>query len=169
MKRFLSDVFGSRRADDYGRAEWSVHWPLVAGTVFPMPRDLNLKDRPYFRFQESNAGLGLYIGDVATARVTNERGNPRFFALSRKRIGPDGKFSGVTVISVSPDYFTEYYSRLPRPGIAALYRADGAILARYPEPPPQFQRLPAAGPLTRVMRAGTDTGDATPTNASDGR
>jgi len=31
------------------------------------------------------------------------------------------------VISVSPDYFVDYYSRLPRPGIAALYRADGAI------------------------------------------
>jgi two-component system NtrC family sensor kinase len=269
MKRFLSDVFGSRRAADYGRAEWSVHWllaasivlpialfatgavisyrahqeeardrlernlgavyehslkvfetidlssryvdelflnvsdeqirafevdynaqlrtitdqlpqladiwvidadgqPLVSGTVFPMPRDLNLKDRPYFRFHASNEGQGLYIGDVVTARATNERGNPRFFALSRKRIGPDGKFSGVTVISVSPDYFADYYSRLARPEIAALYRADGAILARYPAPPPQFQRLPADGPFMNLMRAGSETGFVTVTTVYDG-
>ncbi|HZE45484.1 MAG TPA: ATP-binding protein, partial [Xanthobacteraceae bacterium] len=107
-------------------------------------------------------------GDVATARATNERGNPRFFALSRKRIGPNGKFSGVTVISVSPDYFADYYSRLPRPGIAALYRADGAILARYPAPPPQFQRLPADGPFMNLMRAGSETGFVTVTTVYDG-
>jgi two-component system NtrC family sensor kinase len=269
MKRFLSDVFGSRHADGYGRAEWSVHWllaasivlpvalfttgavisyrahqeeardrlernlgtvyehalkvfetidlssryvdelflnvsdeqirafevdynaqlraitdqlpqladiwvidaegqPLVSGTVFPMRRDLNLKDRPYFRFHASNQGQGLYIGDVVTSRATNERGNPRFFALSRKRIGPNGKFAGVTVISVSPDYFADYYSRLPRPGIAALYRADGAILARHPEPPPQFQRLPADGPFMNLMRAGSETGFVTLTAVYDG-
>src|SRR5258708_37454633 len=100
-----------------------------------MRRDLILKDRPYFRFHASGEGQDLYIGDVTTARATNERGNPRFFALSRKRVGPNGTFSGVTVISVSPDYFADYYSRLPRPAIAALYRAHGAILARYAGPP----------------------------------
>ena len=76
-------------------------------------------------------------------------------ALSRKRLGSTGLFAGVTTISISPDYFVNYYSQLPRPGIFALYRADGAILARYPEPPPQFTRLPADGLFMNAMRAGS--------------
>ncbi len=53
---------------------------------------------------------GFYIDEVVTARATNERGKPRFFALSRKRIGSDGEFAGVTAISISPDYFLDYYA-----------------------------------------------------------
>ena len=72
--------------------------PVVAGTVFPIPRALDLSDRDYFRVQKNNEVQGLYIGNVVTARATNQRGQPRFFALSRRRVGIDGGFGGVTVI-----------------------------------------------------------------------
>ena len=78
---------------------------------------------------------GLYVGDVVTSRATNQRGQPRFFALSRKRTAPDGSFAGVIVMSISPDYFRDYYATLTQPIVAALIRADGAVLARYPEVP----------------------------------
>ena len=87
--------------------------PVVSGTVFPIPRQLDLSDRDYFRVHKNNEVTGLYVGDVVTARATNERGQPRFFALSRKRVGPGGQFAGVTVISISPDYFRDYYATLP--------------------------------------------------------
>ena len=45
--------------------------PVVAGTVFPMPRDLDLSDRDYFRVHKNNEVEGLYVGDVVTARATN--------------------------------------------------------------------------------------------------
>ena len=130
--------------------------PLVSGTVYPIPKQLDLSDRAYFRVHKNNEVAGLYIDDVVTARTSNERGTPRFFALSRKRLNSTGRFAGVTTISISPDYFSNYYSQLPRPGIFALFRADGAILARYPEPPPQFARLPADGPFMNAMRAGSE-------------
>src|SRR3954447_21173576 len=132
--------------------------PLVSGTVYPIPKQLNLSDRAYFRVHKNNEVAGLYIDDVVTARTSNDRGTPRFFALSRKRLSSTGRFAGVTTISISPDYFVNYYSQLPRPGIFALFRADGAILARYPEPPPQFARLPADGPFMNAMRAGSEAG-----------
>jgi len=131
----LADILGDRRDGQ----------PLVSGTVFPMRRDLDLKDRPYFHVHEGNQGQGLYVGDVTTGTRHQRARQPAFLRAQRKRIGPNGKILCVTVISVSPDYFVDYYSRLPRPGIAALYRADGAIWRRYPEPPPQFQRLPQMG------------------------
>ena len=71
--------------------------PVVSGTVFPIPRQLDLSDRDYFGVHKNNEVQGLYIGDVVTARATNERGRPRFFALSRKRVGIDGRFGGSAV------------------------------------------------------------------------
>src|SRR2546423_5091931 len=132
--------------------------PLVSGTVYPIPSQLDLSDRAYFRVHKNNEVQGTYVDDVVTARATNERGNPRFFALSRKRLDSTGQFAGATTISISPDYFINYYAQLPRPGIFALFRADGAILARYPEPPPQFARLPADGPFMNAMRSGSEAG-----------
>src|SRR5436190_5398265 len=142
--------------------------PLVSGTVYPIPSQLDLSDRAYFRVHKNNEVEGLYIDDVVTARASNERGTPRFFALSRKRLSSTGQFAGVMTTSISPDYFTNYYSQLPRPGIFALFRADGAILARYPEPPPQFARLPADGPFARRMREGSEAGFLTLTSFYDG-
>jgi two-component system NtrC family sensor kinase len=142
--------------------------PLVTGTIYPAPQ-IDLSDRAYFRAHKNGEAQGLYIGDVVTARTSNERGTPRFFPLSRKRPGSDSRFDGVTVISISPDYFVSYYSRLPSPGIFALYRADGAILARHPEPPSQFQRLPSDGPFTNLMREGSERGFVTLTTVYDGK
>jgi two-component system NtrC family sensor kinase len=132
--------------------------PLATGTIFPVPAQLDLSDRAYFRVHKNNEVQGLYIDEVVTARATNDRGNPRFFALSRKRLSSTGEFAGVTTISISPDYFINYYSQLPRPGLFALFRADGTILAGYPEPAPQFTRLPADGPFMSLMRAGSEMG-----------
>jgi len=143
--------------------------PVVAGTVFPIPRDLDLSDRDYFRVHKENAVQGLYVGSVVTARTTNDRGQPRFFALSRKRPGVDGGFGGVTVISISPDYFREYYATLTHPIIAALVRGDGAVLARYPELPQNLTRLTQGNDLTVQLEERRDTGTLTSRSAVDGK
>src|SRR5207253_11405796 len=36
MKRFLRDVLTSGSPGDHGRAEWSLHWLLVAAIVLPI-------------------------------------------------------------------------------------------------------------------------------------
>src|SRR4029079_18474421 len=118
------------------------------GTVFPIPRQLDLSDRDYFRAQKNNEAQGLYIGAVTTTRATHERGQPRFFALSRRRMGVDGQFGGVTVISISPDYFRDYYATLTQPIVAALVRGDGTVLARYPALPQNISRLTQGNDLS---------------------
>ena len=45
--------------------------PLASGTVFPIPRQLDLSDRDYFRAHKNNEVNGLYVGDVVTSRATN--------------------------------------------------------------------------------------------------
>jgi len=143
--------------------------PVVAGTVFPIPRELDLSDRDYFRAHKTSDSAGLYIGSVVTARATNARGQPRFFSLSRRRVGVDGKFGGVTVISISPDYFRDYYATLTQPIVAALVRGDGTVLARYPDLPQTVTRLTQGNDLTVQIEARRDAGMLSGRSAVDGR
>ena len=142
--------------------------PLVAGTVFPLPQ-MDVSDRDYFRVQRNGAVNGLYVGDVMTARATGERGQPRFFALSRKRTAKDGKFAGVTVISISPDYFGDYYAKLPQPLVATMIRADGLVLARYPEAEQPAARLAPDSPMQRQFNEGRESAMLTATSTIDGK
>jgi two-component system NtrC family sensor kinase len=102
--------------------------PLVAGTVFPMP-DIDLSDRKYFSAHKNDEVRGVYVDEVVDARAANTR----FFAITKRRETEDGKFNGVYLVSIAPEYFVKYYAELPQSSIYALLRADGAILARYPE------------------------------------
>ncbi len=142
--------------------------PLVSGTVFPIPRQLDLSDRDYFSAHRDNKATGLYVGDVVTSRATNQRGQPRFFALSRKRIAPDGSFAGVIVMSISPDYFRDYYATLTQPIVAALIRADGVVLARYPEVPFPA-RLTRGNTFQSALEEGHDSGLLRVVSALDGK
>ena len=111
---------------------------------------------------------GLYVGDVVTSRATNQRGQPRFFALSRKRTAPDGGFAGVIVMSISPDYFRDYYATLTQPIVAALIRADGVVLARYPEVP-YPARLTRGNSFQSALDQGHQSGLLTVMSALDGK
>ncbi len=142
--------------------------PLVSGTVFPIPRQLDLSDRDYFSALRDNKATGLYVGDVVTSRATNQRGQPRFFALSRKRTAPDGSFAGVIVMSISPDYFRDYYATLTQPIVAALIRADGVVLARYPEVPFPA-RLTRGNTFQSALEEGHDSGLLRVVSALDGK
>jgi two-component system NtrC family sensor kinase len=143
--------------------------PLVSGTVFPIPRQLDLSDRDYFRAHKETGSADLYVGDVVTSRATNARGNPRFFALSRKRFDADGRFAGVTVISVSPDYFRDYYATLTQPIVAALIRTDGLVLARYPEILRPDVRLSSSSPVLQHFKDRQDAGTVTTVSGLDGK
>ncbi len=142
--------------------------PVVSGTVFPIPRELDLSDRDYFRVHKNNEVQGVYVGDIVRSRATNERGQPSFFALSRKRVDPNGQFAGVTTISVSPEYFSEYYATLPKPLVATMIRQDGYLLARYPVLHDDTVRLSSNGPFTQVLRERQTSGTVHVKSSLDG-
>ena len=60
------------------------------GTVFPMPRQLDLSDRDYFRVHRDNRGRRALCRRRRARRAPpTQRGQPRFFTLSRKRTGTE--------------------------------------------------------------------------------
>ena len=129
-------------------------FPVVSGTVFPMPR-IDLSDREYFRVHKNKEVAGLHISEVVAARAANLN----FFALSRERL-IDGKFAGVSLVSIAPEYFADYYSRLPSDegSSSLLIRRDGTVLARYPDPPGAPTKLPEGGAFPRAVQAQSERG-----------
>ena len=108
--------------------------PLVSAEVFPVPREVDLHGRDYFRgIIEDNKRLyisSLQVGDVY---------QKPFFGLARPWTGPDGTVKGLIDIAIIPTFFEEFYRTLVEEGVGStsgkvvtLVREDGRILARYP-------------------------------------
>ncbi len=136
--------------------------PVVSGTVHPMPR-IDVSDRDYFSVHKSGKVKGLYVSELLDARAANLR----FFAISRSRV-VNGRFAGITIISIAPEYFTRFYATLPPPSIGSLLREDGAILARYPDLASLPRRLPPAAPFLESIRRQPDSGLVMASSSVDG-
>ena len=144
--------------------------PLVSGTVFPIPRQLDLSDRRLFPRAQGQRGAGPCVGEVVTARATNERGQPRFFSLSRKRISPDGRFAGV----IGHFDFARLFPRLLRHADAAGRRgadprATGWCWRAIRSCRRSTARLTPGGPLGQQLASGQEFGTVTTVSAFDGK
>ncbi|HMK80173.1 MAG TPA: ATP-binding protein [Xanthobacteraceae bacterium] len=140
---------------------------MVSAAV-PAAPQADLSERDYFRVSKNDALGSLYVGEVTESPVANPPG-ARVFALSRKRTDREGRFAGVIVIFVSPDYFHDYYATLPQPLVASLMRTDGLILARYPEPPAAPPRIGPNSPVLGQLAQGHERGFLTAVSSFDGR
>lgn len=99
---------------------------LVASSV-PLPPN-NVSDREYFRRQAARDTNALDISKPIGGRATGRT----LIVLSRRLNHPDGTFAGLVLLSVAPDYFTQFYSEaiLGRQGTLELLGTDGLFRAR---------------------------------------
>jgi signal transduction histidine kinase/CheY-like chemotaxis protein len=122
---------------------------LVSSTISPVPDTVAVGDRDYFLAQKDH-DAGSFIGKVLHPRVRKDGGD--FFGVSRRRVSPDGKFTGIVLVAVETKVFTEFYAQLARDaggGGFSLARIDGMILARYPPAPGGISHF---GPDSGFMR-----------------
>ncbi|MFZ0122796.1 MAG: ATP-binding protein, partial [Xanthobacteraceae bacterium] len=81
------------------------------------------------------------------------------FLIARRRLfrGERMPFRGVVTTAIAPEYFSDYYARLPgaQNYTVGLVRKDGAILAWYPPLPASVRQLPPNGPLVTAMHEGS--------------
>ena len=106
--------------------------PLVSATIYPVDRNLDLSDREHFRAL-SRAEAPYYIGLVEVGRLDRLR----HFFLSRRKESEPGSFDGVIAVTVSPEYFQDFYTKLigtTRDFSAGLTRTDGLGLVHHPVP-----------------------------------
>ncbi len=142
--------------------------PVVSGTIYPMPRAIDLSDRDWFVFQKNAKEITTYISPVLQSRAADRR----VIVISRRRNLPGSSdFGGVATTAIAPDYFTDYYARLPaEPGsTVALVREDGVLLARHPPQDAQrTERLPAGASFLAAVAASPDAGGYESVSPLDG-
>ncbi len=138
---------------------------IVTNRVYPAPRQLDLSDRAFFIHHRSG-GPQPYFSDVLTSRTTGEP----FFDMSLRRTRADGSFAGTLSASMTPAYFARVYGELAGQDQAlnvALLRADGAVLARWPQKPTASD-LPGSQPARMSLPQPDASDPATPTRLADG-
>jgi signal transduction histidine kinase/ActR/RegA family two-component response regulator len=123
--------------------------PLVTSSPVPVPRDLDLSDRNYFRVHRDDPTHGPYVSGALLGRAMDVT----FFQVAVRRGAAE--FRGVTAVSMYPDYFQDFYRRASpeAPFSAALFRSDGAMLARHPPPGRRLHELPPITSLARRVAA----------------
>jgi two-component system NtrC family sensor kinase len=140
--------------------------PLVNSLTYPAP-NVDFSDRDYFKAHVTS-DIGTFIGEVLRPR--SPYGGAPFFGVSRRRITGDGSFAGVIQVSVLPEYFEGFYSKIGKaPGsYFSLIRADGLILARYPALDRDTTLLPPQGQLMQAFSAHPIEDTVTVTSLIDG-
>lgn len=96
----------------------------------------DLSERSWFRRMRARREP-LLVGARQTGRIHADD----FFSLTLPR--RTDSFDGLIRISITPEYFTEFYrSAYPDEGLIALFRQDGEVLVGYPPDAGIPERLP---------------------------
>jgi len=137
------------------------------GSLGSNPTTLDLSDREYFRFHLDHPGHhDLHIGDPILARTDGRQGIP----LSRGIVNAQGRFLGVVMVTLDPNFFLRAFERLmvEDAGGISLIRRDGIFLARLPDPQGSFGRSTAASPLFTTFLPHAADGFGRFTSVTDG-
>lgn len=123
---------------------------IVRNGSEPLPAEpVSIVDRDYFRaLREKNSGL--FIGHIVKPKVLKTLN----FNIASRRDRNTQKFNGVIVLTVIPEYFTDFWNRItPKEDCAiALLRGDGAILSRAPKMDPERLYLPSGSTQVKAMK-----------------
>jgi signal transduction histidine kinase len=104
--------------------------PLAGNRFSPLPADLNIADREFFRHHQQHRG-GLYFTEPLVGKATKDA----FFDMSVGRYRQDGSFAGLVSVGLYPSYFQRFYADLIGDDTGAelmFFRRDGVIYSRAP-------------------------------------
>ena len=98
---------------------------------WPVPDNINIADRDYF----NAAKMGQASTPVLSAPVRNRATGSWVMNLVRCISGPNGEFLGVISAAFELQYLQNYFSEISSDPDSsfALFRNDGALLARFPQ------------------------------------
>ena len=116
------------------------------------PPDLDVSDRPYFRWHREHPGTDPYVSAPFGSRASGGAGT---FFVTQRRSSPHGleDFTGVVAAGIRQRSFAEFWERAaPAPDSSViLFRADGTVLARRPPVPDEELVLPSGAPIMRAV------------------
>ncbi len=121
-----------------------------------MPPPLNVSAQEHFTVHLARPDAGLYTGRPFRSVIDNAW----VLLVSRRFVRPDGSFGGIVQGSLDIDYFSRTYDQMNiGHGVAvALYRRDGTVIARSPDPYRHIGTTIAGAPLFAFLSGGDKSG-----------
>jgi len=117
----------------------------------------SVADREYFQ-RQTPADRGFDVSEVLVGRQTGRE----LFNLTHRRPSADGTFKGIVAVSMSPEYFRDYYRAIVAQNTEVesitLVRTDGRVLARWPALADGAISLPASAPSVLAVQEGQASG-----------
>lgn len=126
---------------------------LVFSSTDPQAEKVDLSDREHFLVHRDHPEDQLFISKPVLGRVSH-----RWSIQFTRPLSDDaGRFAGVIVLSVSPDFFSRFYQTidLGEGSLITLVHASGEILARSPHPELGIGRSLNAVPFRRDTASGS--------------
>lgn len=127
---------------------------LVNSKYYPVP-EVSIAEREDFR-SARDVGPRSHVSLPVRSKI----GGTDIFNTTTPRLTGDGRFLGVISIALKREYFVSFYHELASQDSAltlGLYRQDGGILVRYPEPkvhPPPILNIPLASAIRENLTRG---------------
>jgi two-component system NtrC family sensor kinase len=137
---------------------------LAASDVYPIPPTLSIADRDYYK-AHLDPNAGAFVEKVTRGRLSGVLS----FSISRRRKLADDRPGGIVLAAVTPEYFQRFYATVAPhlDASVALFRSDGAILAREPSVAADSPPLRRDSPLWSEA-AKADAGRYETTSSLDG-
>ncbi|MFA6147716.1 MAG: PAS domain S-box protein [bacterium] len=139
---------------------------VVRNASQPLPASpIRIDDRDYFQaLRETD--VGVYVGRTVSGRVMKGL----MFNVARRREGKTGVFDGVVVITVLPEYFSNFWNKVARHSgfSASLIRSDGIHLARAPFLNPGVLSTSPSSSFVQAIRRG-EKGAYVGVSSTDGK
>jgi signal transduction histidine kinase len=137
----------------------------ASSRAFPMERfDVSMRD---YYLVARDGQSSVYV----SAPFRGKMSGTMAFTVSKPLIR-NGKFDGVIAVTLFPGYFHDFYRSVlkhPDATAAALVRADGHVLVRYPQVSRDIMRLRPDEPLMKAVASNVPSGTLWATSSINGR